>query len=710
MDSDAAEQLGGDLRSLLAPEEHVDRLVSTVKDADVAQALFWLRQLEKSGKGDLINRGHTETGMSAIVTAGSKEQSRAAAILVRVFAAKGAKLPEIAQSSDWIQLVESWAIEMLEGELEKENEGGKSESAFAVSERDARMLLEMSYDDAEQWCRENLPPPEREVDEGADQLDDGYISDEALRAMSAPPADQKLEGQPGVRSSTVDVVQGQRASSPPELRPPVRAADRPVKAEPADVIDLTASRSPSSISKEEEVEASLANGAPASPGTSPHQKKRSRSRSPDTDARRNRDREPQPEARAHLRVDNLPADFTDNDLVRLFEGVPGVIDAETHRNAETGVLWGFVSLVSIATAQHAHAMKDGTYARPNETRALQLKIYSADGQPMDPHRPVEPVTNNVNGWSQNYQNRHPQDQQQFPQGGGGFNGPRQGGFYRAPRPRVPIIFTAAELAARVYCGSLRYGVTYEEVGSLFSGRAGVQAQVLKVMHSQDESHSFAFVKLPDAITAQHAIRNLHGTMHDGHLLQIEPVNELGHRWRFSLTLHRLPLRWQYRDVSDFLIQHIGSFTGLRVNPPSMYTMSSRAELRVQVELRYETELRWAFGELNGRVVDGRQITCEVDQPWVRKKMETELAFQNLQQSMLAGSSASVNGEYDPHNPSGSRSGAAQRSQTYDQAFPTLDGGATPGGGRRPPPPPPQQAPVEADDDVNPFAFTRLSAA
>lgn len=167
-----------------------------------------------------------------------------------------------------------------------------------------------------------------------------------------------------------------------------------------------------------------------------------------------------------------------------------------------------------------------------------------------------------------------------------------------------------------------------------------------------------------------------------------------------------------RTVSDFLIQHIGSFAGLRVNPPPVYTMSSRAELRVQVELRYETELRWAFGELNGRVVDGRQITCEVDQPWVRKKMETEIAFQNLQQSMLAGSSASVNGEYDPHNPSGSRSNAAQRSQTYDQAFPTLDGGATPGGGRRPPPPPPppQQAPVEADDDVNPFAFTRLSAA
>ncbi|GEM08069.1 hypothetical protein Rt10032_c04g2086 [Rhodotorula toruloides] len=651
MDSDTAEQLGGDLRSLLAPEEVVDRLVSAVRDVDVAQALFWLRQLEKN----------TETGISAIVTAGSKEQSRASAILVRVLAAKGAKLPKIAQSSDWIEHIESWAIEMLEGGLEKENE---------EAERDARMLLEMSYDDAEQWCRENLPPPMRQDDEGADQLDDGYISDEALRAMSAPPAEQKPDGQQSHRSSTVDVVQGQRAGNTPGLRPPVRTSDRPVKAEPADVIDLTTSRSPSPVPKEEEVEASLADGALASPGTSPQQKKRSRSRSPDASARRNRDRAPQPEARAHLRVDNLPADFTDDDLVRLFEGVPGVIDAETHRTAETGVLWGFVSLVSIATAQHAHAMKDGTYARLNETRALQLKIYSADGQPMDPHRPVDPVTNNVNGWSQN---RNPQQQQQFPHGGGAFN--------------------AAELAARVYCGSLRHGVTHEEVGSLFSGRAGVQAQ------------------LPDAITAQHAIRKLHGTMYDGHLLQIEPVNELGRRWRFSLTLHGLPLRWQYCDVSDFLIQHIGSFAGLRVNPPPMYTMSSRAELRVQVELRYETELRWAFGELNGRVVDGRQITCEVDQPWVRKKMETEIAFQNLQQSMLAGSSAAVDGEYDPHNPTGSRANAVRPAQMYEQTFPMLDGGATPGGGRRPPPPPPPpQASVDADDDVNPFAFTRLRAA
>lgn len=363
------------------------------------------------------------------------------------------------------------------------------------------MLLDMSYDDAEQWCRANLPPPERQEDEGADQLDEGYISDEALRAMSAPPADQKPDGQQSIRSSTVDAVQGQRASSPPEVRPSVRTADKPIKAEPREMIDLTNSRSPSPVPKEEEVEASLADGAPASPGTSPQQKKRSRSRSPDATARRNRDREPQPEARAHLRVDNLPADFTDDDLVRLFDGVPGVIDAETHRNAETGVLWGFVSLVSIATAQHAHAMKDGTYARPNETRALQLKIYSADGQPMDPHRPVEPVTNNVNGWSQNY---HSRNQQQFPQGGGGLHGPPQGGFYRAPRPRVPIIFTAAELAARVYCGSLRYGVTYEEVGSLFSGRAGVQAQVLKVMHSQDESHSFACVLVSVAL---HGLRS-----------------------------------------------------------------------------------------------------------------------------------------------------------------------------------------------------------
>lgn len=70
--------------------------------------------------------------MSAIVTAGSKEESRTAAILIRVLAAKGAKLPEIAQSSEWIEHVESWAIDMLEGGLEKEKEEGAPRN-FSIS-------------------------------------------------------------------------------------------------------------------------------------------------------------------------------------------------------------------------------------------------------------------------------------------------------------------------------------------------------------------------------------------------------------------------------------------------------------------------------------------------------------------------------------------------------------------------------------------------
>ncbi|BGP41097.1 hypothetical protein JCM10449v2_005066 [Rhodotorula kratochvilovae] len=700
MHTDALQSGNGmQVADLFTSEDIVDRIVDSVNDNDVYLAIMYIRDLEKRGALDMINQGHSKTGMVALVAAGAKEQSRTATVLVHLLKAKGAKLPSLDDSAEWVGQVNSWAIAIIEGEA----------SAESKDELEVKALLEMDFDTAEKWCRDNLPPPAPQPDH-AEQYG-GYGSDEDVRAASVPIEVNGARGRARSplfrRETTLDNGVGPSASSPASM---LKAAARREASEPVKpvaslgYVDLTADRSPSPVPKEEEGKKRAAS--------------RSRSRSPGRDERR-------PAPRAHLRVDNLPDGYTSEQLLECFADVPGVLDAEVHIS-KSGALWGFVSLASLATAQHAFATKNGSYpvgttaADPN-ARPLGLKIYSVDGAPIEPQRQVEPVVNNLNGAPYGSGGGGPRGQMN---GGGGpaaqgGNNPYPQRYFGQPRPRVPYIFTAAELARRVYCGSLRFDISYDQVASLFSEKAGVVAKVLKVMNAFDNSHSFAFVQLPDAITAEHAIKVLHGTMHEGHLLQIEHVNELGHRWLFSLSLHGLPSQWRYQDVSDFLISTIGSFAGLIVHPPRPYDADN--SLQVRVELRYETELRWAFSELNGLPVENRPIRAEIEQFRIREQMNRELAYRRVADQSAAqavANAAEAAGTYDPRFPSAGGG--------YTNAYPPLPGGATapqqgsvtPGGGRRapPPPPPPLPAPTKSDgadgaqEDVeayNPFALSFL---
>ncbi|GAA6056452.1 hypothetical protein JCM3770_007475 [Rhodotorula araucariae] len=708
---------GLQMADLFTGEDIVDRIVDSINDNDVYLTIMYIRDLEKRDFQGMINSGHSGTGVTPLVAAGAKEQSRTASLLVHLLKAKGAELPSVKDSSEWLGQVNSWALAIIEGEP-------NDDSKDAV---EVKALLEMDFEAAERWCHENLPPPAVQPDL-AEQYG-GYMidgdGDDDIRAASVP---VDVSGAPGRamsplfrrRETTLDNgVHSSTSSSMHFLGNLRREVSEPVKPVTSlGYLDLTDDRSPSPVPKEEEVDGTLGGAPPASPRPSARAQgkkraaSRSRSRSP------GRDQRPRPVPRAHLRVDDLPDGYTSEQLLECFDDVPGVLDAEVHIS-KSGALWGFVSLASLATAQHAFAYKNGSYPRgmtvaDPSARPLALKIYSVDGTPVEPQRQVEPVANNPDGV-------------QFPSGGGGARGARMNGgpvaggnnpypqrYFGQPRPRVPYIFTAAELARRVYCGNLRFNITYDEVASLFSEKAGVVAKVQKVMNAIDNSHSFAFVQLPDAITADHAIQVLHGTKHEGHLVQIEHVNELGHKWLFSLSLYGLPSQWRYHHVSDFLISTIGTFSGLIVTPPR----GADQALGVRVELRYETELKWAFNELNGHIVASRPIRAEIDQERIRKRVDRDLAYRRVAEQSAAqafANAAEAAGTYDPRfpaqayppSPSGAPAAPAPRR-----------GSVTPSGGRRapPPPPPPPPPPATANgaggaqDDVeayNPFALSFL---
>ena len=440
----------------------------------------------------------SQSGMTPLVAAGAKPPSRTASLLIHLLLAKGARLPAVDDASEWLGQVRTWAIELVEGE----RTGKTSE------EDEAKMLLDMDFDAVDDWCRLNLPAPTTQADQS--DLYGGYATDDEPRASSAPIDGDRGRASLFRRETTFEnrpEPSTSRASSPADVR---QDAPEPVKPTlKPDVLDLTGDRSPSPVPKEEEIEATL--GAPRSPpppaSAKAQGKKRAASRSRSLSPARS-DRRPAP--RAHLRVDNLPAGYTSEQLMECFDDVPGVLDAEVHLS-QSGALWGFVSLASLATAQHAFATKNGTHvggtaAGAAASRPLWLKIYSVDGMPIEPHRQVEPVVDNLSGAMPGVapgalpppNGASFQQQQQQGNFRPGVNNPYPRGRFFAPgeRPRVPYIFTAAELARRVYCGSLRFEISYDEVASLFAEKAGVVARVLKVMNAYDNSHSFACVPLP----------------------------------------------------------------------------------------------------------------------------------------------------------------------------------------------------------------------
>jgi hypothetical protein len=166
-------------------------------------------------------------------------------------------------------------------------------------------------------------------------------------------------------------------------------------------------------------------------------------------------------------------------------------------------------------------------------------------------------------------------------------------------------------------------------------------------------------------------------------------------------------------VSDFLISTIGSFAGLRVSRG----YGRNGDLNVRVELRYETELRWAANELNGLIVKNEPIRAEVDQVGIRKKMEREMAYERLQEKLatptiqqhqvvgLPNGGGGVTGAYggNPYDPP-----QTNNYSTYDPNYPStmppppvpngaappVNGGSTPLGGRSRPAPPPPPPPAK----------------
>lgn len=285
-------------------------------------------------------------------------------------------------------------------------------------------------------------------------------------------------------------------------------------------IDLTESRSPSPVlPKDEPIDEPLYPSNPADSSPASFRKvdkgKGRASETPDASST----------ARAHLRIDNLPIRYTDQDLSNLFSDLSGVIEAsvqdQTHDSS-----WGLITFKSLVAAQHAYAVKVGKIA-PGGVRPLELKIYSSEGKPVEAHVAVEPSNgSNGNGstggggverYAMGFSGGARPEGERGPiysgrdaDRAGGYNGnnnnngggpagnfshpgpmPFQGRFF--PRPRVPYIFTAAELARRVFLGGLPFGISEDEVGRIFSEKAKVKARVLRVKNSPDSSHAFALV-------------------------------------------------------------------------------------------------------------------------------------------------------------------------------------------------------------------------
>ncbi|GAA5914185.1 uncharacterized protein JCM6883_000766 [Sporobolomyces salmoneus] len=730
---------------LFTEQDLVDRLVQAVTDDDLYQVVFWVKRLEEKGWIENINDGHSASTMTPIVAAASKEgKNRNRDLILRVLRAKGGELPS-GDDAIWLELIGGWAIELLESENDPKN----------ADEIAAKYLLSATDEEAEQWIAENI------------SLEDVAPSS-SHRSHSVPaagPSSGRSNSLPSrytpLGSASSSGAKYDHYASSPQYKPiPPRNNSLAPIAEPSiGYIDLTTSRSPSPVLKAEPVDddhSALRNRRtpPASsrkPSTKPTESK-GKGRATDDES----SLESSQSARAHLRIDNLPIHYTDDDLTALFSDLQGVVEASIQDQTQDSA-WGLITFKSLLAARHAYAVKIGKVA-PGGVRGLQLKIYSSEGEPIEPHVAVAPVATrnereaslasraggggetplngNANGGGggavagtsggeryttgfsggtrpegqrgqiysgqdaaatngNNYNNHNNNNGGGGPVGNYSHPGPMpfQGRFF--PRPRVPYIFTAAELARRVYLGGLPFGITDDEVGRIFSEKAKVKARVLRVKNSPDGSHAFAFVQHPDSITADFAIKSLHGQVYAGHLLQLEHVNELSHRWLFSLTLYGFPSNWEYRDVSDFLISTIGSFAGLRVSRP----WGHNGDLSVRVELRYETELRWAANELNGLIVRNEPIRAEVDQVGIRKKIEREMAYEKLQEKLLNpdsqqqqvvglpmnGGGGGASSAYSPYNPNYASTLNTNATSTPAGA---LARGETPSGRSRPAPPPP----------------------
>ncbi|BGP17284.1 hypothetical protein JCM10213_008162 [Rhodosporidiobolus nylandii] len=598
------------------PIRLAEGLCEAAEEGDVERTVIALKRLD--GQGGEVNGKSSKTGLSALVTVASKEQSPVNVLLLRILRLKGAKLPSSDGGTDgsWLEVVQPWAIELLEGSTAGEGD----------EENEAVKLLTREPAEAKKhvaWVDEDVKP---------DISSSGSFAKETER----PPS---VVRHPILKLRTGSRFQHYRSTSTAFSSSPSSTPLPPIsEAFDSSPIDLTTSRTPSPAPQpaKERLLAPIPR-RPLKRAPSPS------SPSPSNDPV---SRAPTSDARAHLRIDNLPASVTRASILDLFTDTSGVVDARIVL-PEGGSRFALVSFSSTSLAQHGSARKRGLEI---EGRKVELSLWNKDGQPLADYREVLPVVSSrglpaapgtgVGAGS-----------------GGGANGGQRA--VRPRRPYVPLLHRAAELQRRLYFGSLPPEITKEELAGLIGGSSGFALErVVRIDRAPDGSHAFAFVQFPDAVTATSVRECLHGTFLDGHLVWATPANEIHHEWLFSLSIRGLPAHWGYRDVCDFLAATLGNFAGLAVRHTTTPYGEKRLELAL-VELRYKTELSHAFESLCGRVVDNRVIDVSINQLDLRHEIEGELARKRLFENAATGGGwAGPSHANDPHKPSfdGSPSG------------------------------------------------------
>ncbi|BGP17214.1 hypothetical protein JCM10213v2_005230 [Rhodosporidiobolus nylandii] len=423
------------------PIRLVEGLCEAAENGDVEGMLVALKRLD--GQGGEVNGKSSKTGLSALVTVASKEQSPVNILLLRILRLKGAKLPSSDGGTDgsWLEVVQPWAIELLEestaGEGDEENEAVK-----LLTREPAEAKKHVA------WLDEDVKP---------DILSPGFALE-----TKRPPSPVR---HPILKLRTGSRFQHYRSTSTTFSSSPSSTPLPPIsEAFDSSPIDLTTSRTPSPAPQpaKERLLAPIPR-RPLKRAPSPS------SPSPSNEPVR---RAPTSDPRAHLRLDNLPASANRASILNLFTDTSGVVDGRVVL-PEGGSRFALVSFSSTSLAQHASARKRRLEI---EGRKVELSLWDKDGQPLADYREVLPVV--------------PSRGVHAAPGTGvdaGSSGGANGG-ERAVRPRspyVPLLHRAAELQRRLYFGSLPPEITKEELAALIGGSSGFALE--RVIFADDDS-------------------------------------------------------------------------------------------------------------------------------------------------------------------------------------------------------------------------------
>ncbi|GAA6005850.1 hypothetical protein JCM10207_007249 [Rhodosporidiobolus poonsookiae] len=601
----------------LSIADFVDRLVDAAEEPSVVRVCKWVKELRVEGEGGRVMDGHSRDGRVALAAAGSQDPSIEAKFVVRILRLAGATYKRVQPVGTDGRSLRDWAAEVMEEECEGAN-WEAARSLLGATEVDADIYLNRILDASKK--------PEKAAAEPSS-------TDSPRRARSESPSPTLL------RQLSRGALTPFGGSGKAPQRPFTRATSAPPVVSPKTPVLLSRPRPSLSplVKIEEEDDEDLEVVSYRAPSTSSTvastATKRRRSPSPpssdsdldlDLAAASPRPRVKQArQARAELRLSNLASTCTTGALEALFAGTPGVITV-TCRAEASGEVIGIVTFASEAAAQHTYAEKQGSIFRE---KPLELRIFSTStGEPIVPNEERALERFRSEGVEPDLDPRvGPSGRPHLPNSyfaACGVGAPRSLGV------ALSDVHTAAGLRRRLYIGSLRYGISAEEIFDLLTLQVGVNAtRILNLKHAEDCSHSFAHVQFPDAITADFAKASLSNYLYDGHLIHVAPTNELGHSWKYSLSIEELPPVWSYRDVSDFLLSTFLpiclNFSALSVSHGT--SSSAVATTRARVSFRYETELFEACRALAGLPIESRVLRVEIEQKGAARRYEEHRA-------------------------------------------------------------------------------------